>query len=157
MFYLILLHRLSHFQFSSVVSPVLLFATTWTAAHQAFLSITNSWGLLRLMSIESGMHPNHLILCHPLLLPPSIYPSIRVFSNDSVLHIRWPKYWSFSWFPVNIQDWLVWSPCSLRGCQESSPTPQFKSINSLVLSLLYGPTLSSIHNYWENHSFNLMD
>ena len=71
-------------------------ATPWTAAHQASLSITNSQSLLKLMSIESVMPSNHLILCHPLLLPPSVFPTIRVFSNESVLHIRWPKYWSFS-------------------------------------------------------------
>ena len=82
-------------QFShSVVSQ--LFETPWTAARQASLFITNSWSLLRLMSIESVMPSNHLILCHLLLLPPSIFPSIRVFSDESVLHIRWPKYWSFS-------------------------------------------------------------
>ena len=72
-----------------------LFVTPWTAAHQSSLSITNSWNLLKLMSIESVMPSNHLILCHPLLLP-SVFPSIRVFSNESVLYIRWPKYWSFS-------------------------------------------------------------
>ena len=72
------------------------FATPWTAAHQASLSITNSWSLLKLMFIESVMPSNHLILCHPLLLPPSVFPNIRVFSNESVLPIRWPKYWSFS-------------------------------------------------------------
>ena len=85
-------------QFSSVqsLSRVLLFVTPWTAAHQASLSITNSWGLLKLMSIESVMPFNHLIFCCPLLLPPSIFPSIRVFSNEPVLCIRWPKYWSFS-------------------------------------------------------------
>ena len=85
-------------QFSSVqsLSYVRLFVTPWTAAHQASLSITNSRSLLKLMSIESVMASNHLILCHPLLLPPSIFPSIRVFSNESVLRIRWPKYWSFS-------------------------------------------------------------
>ena len=84
--------------FSSVqsLSCVQLFATPWTAAHQASLSITNSWSLPKLMSIESVMPSNHLILCHPLLLLPSIFPSIRVFSNESALHIRWPKYWSFS-------------------------------------------------------------
>ena len=71
-------------------------ATPWTAAHQAFLSITNSWSLLKLMSIKLVMPSNHLILCHPLLLPPSIFPSIRIFSNESVLCIRWLKYWSFS-------------------------------------------------------------
>ena len=81
-------------QFShSVVSDS---ETAWTAAHQSSLSITNSWSLLKLMSIESVMPSNHLILCHPLLLLPSIFPSIRVFSNESVPHIRWPKYWSFS-------------------------------------------------------------
>ena len=70
--------------------------TPWTAAHQASLATTNSWSFLKLMSIESVMPSNHLILCHPLLLPPSIFPSIRVLSNESVLHIRWPKHWSFS-------------------------------------------------------------
>ena len=85
-------------QFSSVqlLSLVRLFATLWTTAHQASLSINNSWSLLKLMSIELVMASNHLILCRPLLLPPSIFPSIRVFSNESVLRIRWLKYWSFS-------------------------------------------------------------
>ena len=85
-------------QFSSVqlLSHVQLFATPWTAACQASLSITNSQSLLELMSIELVMPSNHLILCHPLLLPPSIFPTIRVFSNESVLPISWPKYWSFS-------------------------------------------------------------
>ena len=83
-----------HSQFScTVVSDSV---TPWTAARQASLSITNSWSLLKLMSIELVMPSNHLILCHPLLLLPSVFPSIRVFSNESVLHIRWPKYWSFS-------------------------------------------------------------
>ena len=84
--------------FSSVqsLSCVWLFVTPWTAAHQASLSITNSWSLLKLMSIELVMPFNHLILCHPFLFPPSIFPSIWVFSNESVLCIRWPKYWSFS-------------------------------------------------------------
>ena len=85
-------------QFSSVhsLSCVQLFATPWTAAYQASLSITSSWSLLKLKSIELVMPSNHLIICHPLLLMPSVFPSIRVFSNESVLHIRWPKYWSFS-------------------------------------------------------------
>ena len=78
------------------LSRIRLFATPWTAAGQAFLSITNSWSLLKLMSIESVMPSNHHTLCHPLLLLPSIFPSIRVFSNESILHIRWPKYWSFN-------------------------------------------------------------
>ena len=78
------------------LSCVQLFATPWNEAHQASLFITNSWSLLKLMSTELVMPSNHFILCHPLLLPPSIFPSIRVFSNESVLCIRWPKYWSFS-------------------------------------------------------------
>ena len=83
--------------------------TPWTAAHQAFLSITNSWSLFRLMSIESVMPPSHLILCCPLLLLPSIFPSIRVFSNESVCRIRWPKYWSFSFniSPYNEHSGLI--------------------------------------------------
>ena len=86
------------FQLSSVqsLSCVQLFATPWTASHQASLSITNSQSLVKLMSIKSVMPSSHLILCHPLLFPSSIFPSIRVFSNESALHIRWPKYWSFS-------------------------------------------------------------
>ena len=142
-----------------LLSRVRLFATPWIAARQASLSITNSQSWLKLMSIESVMPSNHLILYSPLLLMPSIFPSIRVFSSESVLHIRWLKYWSFSFsiiFPMNIQDWfhlqwLVQSPCSPRDSQESSPTPQFKSINSLVLSFLYSPTLTSIQDYWKNH------
>ena len=78
-----------------LLSHVRLFVTPWTAAHRASLSITNSWSLLKLMSIALVMPSNHLILCHPLLLSPSIFPSIKIFSNESVLHIRWPKYWSF--------------------------------------------------------------
>ena len=97
-----------YIEFSSVqsLSCVWLFATPWTAACQASLSITNSWSLLKLTSIELVMPSNHLILCHPLLLLCSVFPSIRVFSNETVLCIRWPKYWSFSFCisPVNIQD-----------------------------------------------------
>ena len=121
--------------------------TPWTAACQASLSITNSQSLLKLISIESVMPSNHLIFCCPLLLP-SIFPSIRVFSSESVLHIRWPKYWSFSCSisPSNEysglisfrMDWL--DLLAVQGTQESSPTPQFKSIDSLALSFLYSPT-----------------
>ena len=88
-------------------SHIWLFATPWTAAHQASLSFTVSWSLLRFMSIESVIPSNHLILCHPLLLLPSIFPSIRVFSTESVLHIRWPKYWSFSIGPSNEYSGLI--------------------------------------------------
>ena len=101
----------TRFLFSSVqsLSHVWLFVTPWTTAYQASLSITNSWSLLKLMSIESVMPSNHLILCRPLLLLPSIFPSIRVFSNESALHIRWPKYWSFSFSisPFNEHPGLI--------------------------------------------------
>ena len=92
-------------QFYSVqsLSPVLLFVTTWTAACQAYLSITNSQSLLKLMSIELAMPSNHLILCCPLLLLPPIPPSIRVFSNESIFHMRWPKYWSFN-FSISLSN-----------------------------------------------------
>ena len=123
---------------------------------QASLSITNSWSLLKLMFIKSVMPSNHLILCCPLLLPPSIFPSIRVFSNESVLRIRWPKYWSFSFniSPSNEHpglisfriDWLNLLAVP-SDSHESSPTPQFISTNSSALSFLYSPTLTSIHDY----------
>ena len=140
---------------------VQLIVTPWTAVCQASLSITNSRSLLKLISIKSVMPSNHLIFYRPLLLP-SIFPSIRVFSKESALRITWPKYWSFNFSPSNehlglifFQDGLGGSPCSPRDSLESSPAPQFKSTNFLVLSLLYGPTLSSIHDYWKNHSFDL--
>ena len=135
-----------------------------TAACKASLYITNSQNLLKRMSIEMLMLSNHLILCHSLLLLPSIFLSIRVFSDESVLQVRWPKYWSFSFSisPSNDYSGLIsfrmnclnLLPCSPRGSQESSPTPQFKSINSSVLSFLYSPTLTSIHDYWKNHSID---
>ena len=103
--------RFHTYQFSSVqsLSRVRLFATPWTTAHQASLSISNSWSLLRLMSIELMMASNHLILSHPLLFLSSVFPSIRVFSNDLAFHIRWPKYWSsgFSIGPSNEYSGLI--------------------------------------------------
>ena len=129
---------------------------------QSSLSITNSQSLSKLMSIRSVMPSNHLTLCHLLLLLPSFLPSIRVFSNESVFHIEWPKYWSFTFSisPANEYSGLIsfridWFDLfeNPRGSQETSPIPQFKSINSSVLSLLYGPALTSIHGYWKNHSF----
>ena len=113
-------------------------------------------------SIESVMPSSHLILCRPLLLLPSIPPSIRVFSNESALHMRWPKYWSFSFSIIPSKqipelifrmDWLdlLGSP---GDSQESSATPQFKSINSSALSFLHRPTLASIHDHWKNHSLD---
>ena len=151
-------------QFSSVTQCVQTFVTTWTSPRQASLSITNSRSLLKLMSIESLMPSKHLILCQPLLLPPSIFPSIRVFSSESVLRIRWPKYWSFTFSisPSNEHpglisfrmDWLDLLAVSPRDSQESSPTPQFKSISSSALRFLYSPNLTSTHDYWKNHSFD---
>ena len=96
-----------HLAVAQSLNCVRLFATPWTAAHQASQSFTISWSLLKLISIESVMPPNHLILCCSLLLLPSIFPSIRVFSNELALHIRWPKYWSFSISPFNNYSWLI--------------------------------------------------
>ena len=132
--------------------------TPWTAVCRAPLSFTISQSLLKFMSVELVMPSNHLILCRPLLLPLSIFPSIRVFSSESALCIRWPKYWSFSFSisPSNEYSGLI--SCRIdwldllavpRDSQESSPTPQLKSINSLALSFLYSPTLTSIHDYWK--------
>ena len=122
-----------------------------TAALQASLSITNSQSLLKLMSIELVMPSSHLILCRPLLLLPSIFPSVRVFFSESVLCIRWPVYWSLSFIicPSSEYSGLISfrmdqleSSCCPRNSQESSSTPQFKSINSWVLSFLYSPILN---------------
>ena len=134
-------------QFNSVqlLSRVGLFVTPWTAAHQASLSTTNSQSLLKFMSIELVMPSNHLILCHPLLLLPSIFPSIRVFSNESILHIRWSKDWSFSFSisPSNEYSGLIsfridWCDLAVQGAFKSLlQHHSFKSINSSVLSFLY--------------------
>ena len=142
------------------LSHVRPFATPWSAARQASLSITNSRSSLRLTSIESVMPSSHLILGRPLLLLPPIPPSIRVFANESTLRMRWPKYWSFSFSISPSKEhsglisfsilWLDLLPLS----QESSPTPQFKSISSLAFSFLYSPTLTSIHDHWKNHSLD---
>ena len=143
-----------------LLSHVQLFAISWTAAHEASLSITNSQSLPKPMFIESVMPSNHFILCRPLLLLPSIFPSTRVFSNESALCIRWPKYWSFSFniSPSNEHPGLIsfrmdcLDLLAVQGTlQESSPTPQFKSINS---SALTSPTLTSMHDHWKNHSLD---
>ena len=109
---------------------------------------------LRLMSIASVMPSRHLILCRPLLRLPPIPPSIRVFSNESALHMRWPKYWSFSFSisPSSEHPGLI--SFTVDYSQESSPTPQFKSINSSALSFLPSPTLTSIHDHWKNQSLD---
>ena len=152
-------------EFSSVqFSPVWLFATPWTTTRHASLSISNSRSLLKLMSIESVIPSNHLVLCRPLLLPPSIFPSIRVLffkwvsSSHQVAKVLefQLQHHSLQWlFRTDFNyNGLVGSSCSPRDSQESSPTPQFKSINSSVLSFLYGPTLTSIPDYWKNHNFD---
>ena len=159
-------------QFSSVAQSCL-FVTPWTTGRQASLSITNSNQLQEFTQthvhwvgdVIQPLHPlssHHFTLCHPLLLLSLIFPSIMVFSNESALHIRWPKYWSFSFntspddehpglisFRMDLFDLLA-----VQGTLKSSPTPQLKSINSSVLSFLYSPTLTSIHDYWKNHSFD---
>ena len=145
-------------QFSSVTQS---FEIPWTAAHQASLSITNSQSLLKLMSIELVMPSIHLILCHSLLLPPSIFPNVGVSSNDSVLHIRWRKYWSFSISPSNECSGLISfrMDCldflAVQGTLKSLlQHHSSKASIFLVLSFLYSPTLTSIHDYWKNHSFD---
>ena len=148
-------------QFSSVLSlsRVWLFATQWTAAHQASLSITKSWSLFKLISIESVMPSNHLILSRPLLLPPSIFPSIRVFPNESVLCIRWQSIGvsaSASVLPMNIQDWF---PLGLTGwiSLQSKRLSRVFSNTTVEKHQFFNtqpssdPTLTSIRDYWKNH------
>ena len=142
------------------LSHVQLFVTPWAAALQASLSFTISWSLLKLMSIESVTPSNHLILCHPLLLPPSIFPSIGVFSNESVLCIRWPKYWRFSFsispsseYSGSISFRIAWFDLAVQGTLKSL-LQHHSSKASSMLSFLYTPTLTSIHDYWKNHSFD---
>ena len=146
-----------------VVQPlncVRLFGIPWTAACQASLSFIISQSLLKLMSIELAMPSNHLILCQPLLLLPSILPSIRIFSGELALWISWPKYWSFSISPSNEYSGLIsfrtdWFDLAVQETLKSFPTPQFESINSSVLSLFYGPALTSIHDYWSSDYIDL--
>ena len=151
-------------QFNSVQSLICvqLFATPWIAARQASLSITNSRSSLKLISIESVMPSSHLIFCRPLLLLPPIPPSIRAFSSESTLHMRWPNYLSFSFSIIPSKehpglisfrmDWL--DLLAVQGILKYSPTSQFKSINSSAFSFLYSPTLTSIHDDWKNHSLD---
>ena len=121
-----------------LLSRVQLFATPWTAACEASLPMTNSWSLLKLMSIELVMPSNHLILCHPLLLSPSIFPSIRVFSNESTLRIRWPKYWSFS-FNISPSNEHGWTPLGWTG---------WISLQSKGLSRVFSNTTVQKHQFF---------
>ena len=147
--------------FSSVqsVSHVRLFAAPWITARQASLSITNSRSLPKLMSSESVMPSSHLILCRPLLLLPPIPPSIRVFSSESTLRMRWPKYWSFS-FSISLSKehpGLIsfrmdgWISLHSQGTLKS--LLQHHSSKASALSFLHSPTFTSIHDHWKKHSF----
>ena len=164
-----------------MLSHVSIFATPWTAACQASLSITNSWSLLKLMSIKSVMPSNHLILCCPLLVRPSIFPSIRVFSNESALHLRWPKYWSFSFsispsseysrlisFRIDGLDLLAVQRTLKSFLQHHSSKASIiwhSAFFMVHLSHLYMTTgkttalttLTSVHDHWKNHGFDHMD
>ena len=144
--------------FSSVqlLSRVQLFATPWTATHQASLSLTNSRSLPKLMSIESVMPPNHLILCRPPLLLPSIFPSIRVFSNESSLHNRWPKFWSFSFY-ISLSneysglisfrmDWLDLLAVS-KGLSRIFSITTVQKHQFFSTEFSFSPTLTSIRDY----------
>ena len=150
-------------QFSSVQSlSCVRLCNLWTAAHQASLSITNFHTLLKLMFIESEMPFNHLIPYCPLLLSPSIFPSIRVFSNNSALHIRWPRHWSFSFniSPLNEHSGLIslgctgWIPLQSKGLssllQHHSPKAWILQCSAFFIV----PTLTSIHDYWKNYSLD---
>ena len=158
------MHGIHADQFSSVqlLSSVQFFATPRTAVCQASLSITNSSSLCKLMSIESVLLFNHLILCHSLLLPPWIFPSIRVFSKESVFRIRWPKYWSFNFSIRSSNEYSELISLGLTGLiflQSKGLSRVFSNTTvqkhqSSVLSFLYSPTLISIHDYWKNHSLD---
>ena len=145
-----------------LLSCVWLFATPWAAARQASLSFTISWSLLKLMSTEPVMPSNYLILCHPILLLPSIFPSIRVFSSELTLGIRWPKYWSFasaSVLPMNIQDWFPLGLTGLISLQSKGLLGIFSN-TTVWKHQFFGaqPSLWSnshiVHDYWQNHTFD---
>ena len=139
--------------------------TPWTAAHQASLSSTSSQNLLKLMSTELMMLFNHVILCHPLLLLPLIFPSIRVLSNESALRIRWPKHWSFSFSisPSNEYSGLIsfridcWISLQSKGLSRVLSNTTVQKHQLLVLSFLIDPALTSIHDCWKNHSLEYTD
>ena len=159
-------HFLKFCQFGLVqlLGRAWLFVTPWTATHQASLFITNSQSLHKLMFIESVMPSNHLILCPPLLLPHSIFPSIRIFSSESVLHIKWPKYWSFSFSisPSNEYsglisfriDWL--DLLEVQGTLKNLLQHHNSKASILQHSAFFmvHPTLTSIRDYWKKHSFD---
>ena len=146
-------------------SHVRLFATPWTVAHQASLSLTISRTLPTFMFIASEMLSSRLILWRPFLLLPSVFPSIRDFSNESSVCIRWPKYWSFNFSIspssdysglISLQtDWF--DLLAVQGTLRSLPAPQFKGINSLAFCLLYSPALTTVRDHWKDHSLDSTD
>ena len=146
-------------------SRVQLFVTPWTAACQVSLSLTISWSLTKFMSIASVMPSSHLILWCPLLLLPSVSPQIRDFFSELSVSIRWPKYWSsiFSISPSSEYSGLIslkidwFDHLTVQGTFRSPPAPQFKGTDSLVFCLLYGPTVKTICDHWEDHSLNYTD
>ena len=151
------------YQFSSVqLSRVRLFSTPWIAARQASLSITNSRSSPKLMSVESVIPSSHLIPCHPLLLLPLIPSNIRVFSNESTLHMTWPKYWSFSFSIIPSKeipgltsfrmDWLAL--LAFQGTFKSLLQPHSSKASILWCSAFFSPTLISIQDHWKNHSLD---
>ena len=155
--------RIGGYRFSSfqLLNRVRLFATPWTAERQVYLSDTKSRRLLKLMSIESVMSSNYLILCHLLLLA-SVFSNIRVFSSESVLHIRWPEYWSFSFSKspsseysglISFRmDWL--DLLAVQGTLRSLLQHRSSKASVLWLNFPYSPALTSVHDYWKNHSFD---
>ena len=151
---------LSFFCCCSVTNSCPTFCDPMACSMPGFLPFTISPSLPILMFSESVMPSNHLICCHPLSVLPSIFPSIRVFSNELAFRISWPKYLSFSISPSNEYSGLIsfridWFDLfAVQGILKTSPTQQFKSISSSVLSFPYDPTLISVHDYWKNHSFD---
>ena len=150
-----------HFSLVQSISRVRLFVTSWTAAHQASLSFTISLNLLKLMCFALVMPSNHLILCHPLIFLPSIFPSIRVFSNESVLLIKWPKYWSFNFSisPSNEYSGLIslridWFDLLAVQGPLKSLLQHHSSKASILQPSAFFPTRISIHDYWKNHNFD---
>ena len=146
-----------------LLSCVCLFAILWTAARQAPLFCI-SWSLLKLMSIELVMPSNHLILCHPLLLLPSIFPSIRVFSNELALHMRWAKFWSFSIGPSNEYSGLIsfrmdwFDLLAVQGTLKSLFQHHSPKVSIFWCSAFFmGPPLTLLHDYWKNLSFDYTD
>ena len=136
------------------LSRVLFFATQWTAARQASLSFTISQSLLKLMSIESVVPSNHPILYQPRFLLPSIFPSIRIFSNELALHIRWPKYWSFSFSIIPSKEHSRLISLQSKGLSRVFSNSTVQKHQLFVLRFLYGPTLISTPDYWKSHSFD---